>query len=39
MEKLKTKTEENPMRDIKIEKIALSIGGTGDYLNKGYKLL
>ncbi|MDP3966342.1 MAG: 50S ribosomal protein L5 [archaeon] len=30
---------ENPMREIKIEKVVLSIGGTGDYLNKGHKLL
>jgi len=29
----------NPMRKIKIEKVVLSIGGTGDYLNKGHKLL
>ena len=27
------------MREIKIEKIVLSIGGTGEYLEKGYKLL
>jgi len=27
------------MRDIKMEKIVLSIGGTGDYLSKGHKLL
>ncbi len=27
------------MRNIKIEKIVLSIGGVGDYLVKGYKLL
>ena len=27
------------MRKIKIEKVVLSIGGTGDYLNKGHKLL
>lgn len=27
------------MRDIKVEKVVLSIGGTGDYLEKGYKLL
>jgi large subunit ribosomal protein L5 len=30
---------ENPMREIKIEKIALSIGGTGETLEKGFKLL
>ncbi|MBT4376350.1 50S ribosomal protein L5 [archaeon] len=29
----------NPMRTIKIEKIVLSVGGTGDYLEKGFKLL
>ena len=29
----------NPMREIKIEKIVLSIGGTGDNLEKGVKLL
>lgn len=31
--------KENSMRNIKIEKVVLSIGGTGDYLEKGYKLL
>ncbi|MDP2628554.1 MAG: 50S ribosomal protein L5 [Nanoarchaeota archaeon] len=30
---------ENKMREIKIEKITLSIGGTGDKLEKGVKLL
>jgi large subunit ribosomal protein L5 len=30
---------QNPMREIKIEKIVLNMGGTGDYLNKGIKLL
>ena len=29
----------NKMREIKIEKVVLSIGGTGDYLAKGHKLL
>ena len=29
----------NPMQEVKIEKVVLSIGGTGDYLEKGYKLL
>lgn len=29
----------NPMRRIKIEKVVLSIGGTGDSLEKGFKLL
>ena len=27
------------MRDIKIEKVVLGIGGTGEYLEKGFKLL
>jgi large subunit ribosomal protein L5 len=31
--------KENVMREIKIEKIILSVGGIGDYLEKGYKLL
>ena len=31
--------EENKMREIKIEKIVLNIGGTGDSLEKGFKLL
>ena len=29
----------NVMREIKIEKVVLGIGGTGDYLEKGVKLL
>lgn len=29
----------NLLREIKIEKIVFSIGGTGDYLEKGFKLL
>lgn len=29
----------NPMREIKIEKVVLSVGGIGDDLEKGYKLL
>lgn len=34
------KTEKvNPMNEIKIEKIVLNVGGTGDYLEKGHKLL
>src|SRR3989339_390000 len=37
--KMKTEKSENVMRNIKIEKIVLSIGGTGDYLAKGVKLL
>jgi large subunit ribosomal protein L5 len=36
--KEKTK-EKNPMQEIKIEKIVLSVGGTADYLEKGVKLL
>jgi large subunit ribosomal protein L5 len=32
-------TKENPMREIKIEKVVLNVGGTGDYLEKGHKLL
>jgi large subunit ribosomal protein L5 len=31
--------KQNIMREIKIEKIVLSIGGVGDYLEKGFKLL
>ncbi|MAG11120.1 50S ribosomal protein L5 [Candidatus Pacearchaeota archaeon] len=31
--------KENPMRKIKIEKVVLSVGGIGDELEKGYKLL
>ena len=34
-----TETKENIMRDIKIEKVVLSVGGTGEYLEKGHKLL
>ncbi len=30
---------ENPMRQIKIEKVVLSVGGTADVLEKGFKLL
>ena len=29
----------NPMREIKIEKVVLSVGGTGDNLQKGTRLL
>ena len=39
---MKQKSElvkENPIRKIKIEKVVLSIGGTGEYLEKGVKLL
>ena len=31
--------KDNIMRTIKIEKVVLSVGGTGEYLEKGYKLL
>lgn len=27
------------MKDVKIEKVVLNVGGTGEYLDKGYKLL
>lgn len=48
MEEKQTKTKEksetkekgkNPMQDIKIEKVVLSVGGTAEYLEKGVKLL
>ncbi len=32
-------TKQNPMRTIKIEKVVLGVGGTGDNLEKGIKLL
>jgi len=32
-------SKENPMRKIKIEKVVLSVGGIGDDLEKGFKLL
>ena len=35
----KLNDSENPMRKIKIEKVVLSIGGTGEELEKGFKLL
>lgn len=39
-EKVKEKNfENNVMRDIKVEKVVLGVGGTGDYLDKGHKLL
>src|SRR3989344_2109862 len=34
-----SKNMQNPMREIKIEKIVMSIGGTGENLEKGVKLL
>jgi len=33
------KSKSNPMREIKIEKVVLSVGGIGDHLEKGFKLL
>ncbi|MBM3228766.1 50S ribosomal protein L5 [Candidatus Pacearchaeota archaeon] len=33
------KTEENPMRKIKLEKVTLSVGGVGEELEKGVRLL
>ena len=45
-EKIKSKSENkmesktlNKMREIKIEKLVLNVGGIGDYLDKGVKLL
>jgi len=35
----KQETKINKMQEIKIEKVTLNIGGTGDYLDKGFKLL
>ena len=35
----KENKQKNPMQEIKIEKIVLSVGGTADYLEKGVKLL
>lgn len=34
-----TKQKSNPMREVKIEKVVLSVGGVTDYLEKGVKLL
>jgi len=34
-----TKGKGNPMREVKIEKVVFNIGGTGDNLEKGVKLL
>jgi len=36
---MKENKMKNPMREIKIEKVVLSIGGTGEDLEKGVKLL
>jgi len=35
----KKEHKENPMREVKIEKVVLSIGGTGEELEKGVRLL
>jgi len=37
--KEQNKMKENLMREIKIEKIVLNVGGIGDHLEKGFKLL
>lgn len=39
LEKMGTEENQNVMRKIKIEKVVLSIGATGDNLEKGFKLL
>jgi len=39
MNKELDKNKINPMRKVKIEKIVLSVGGTGEELEKGFKLL
>ena len=31
--------KKNPMQEIKVEKVILNVGGTADYLEKGFKLL
>lgn len=31
--------KENKMNEVKIEKVVLNVGGTGEYLDKGHKLL
>ncbi len=36
---MKTQKHENVMREIKIEKVILGVGGIGDELEKGFKLL
>ncbi len=36
---MKTEIKQNPMREIKLEKVVLSIGATGETLQKGFKLL
>ena len=35
----KEMVKENPMREIKIEKVVIGVGGVGDELEKGFKLL
>ena len=39
MEQKSKSVEENPLRKIKIEKVVLSVGGVGEDLEKGVKLL
>jgi len=39
MKKEKANKNKNPMEEIKIEKVVLSVGGTGDNLEKDFKLL
>ena len=39
MTKLKLNNEKNPMRKVRMEKIVLSVGGTGEELEKGVRLL
>jgi large subunit ribosomal protein L5 len=34
-----TLTKQNPMRKIAVEKVVLNVGGTGEYLERGFKLL
>ena len=38
-EKSEKKGQANPMRDVIMEKVVLSIGGSGDSLEKGFKLI
>jgi len=38
-EKMKTADSENVMRNIRIDKIVLNVGGTADILDKGFRLL
>ena len=36
---IKTESKVNPMKEIKIEKIVVNVGATGEDLEKGFKLL